>query len=102
MERRRSHRHNLSILVRLRIPSASLPTTVATSINLSERGVLLETSVHLEVGAQIELELKLLEEATGQPTTEWRCKGHVVHGRPALAGPGFRVGVSFDSLGAYP
>ena len=101
MERRRSHRHNLSMLVRLRIPNAS-PPTVATSINLSERGVLLETSVHLEVGAQIELALTLLEEATGQPTTEWRCKGHVVHARPALVGPGFRVGVSFDSLGAYP
>ena len=54
------------------------PEHRAESIDLSGRGVLLETPLNLQVGSTVEFRLKLPEEITGQPTTEWRCRGCVV------------------------
>jgi hypothetical protein len=98
-DRRLTQRHKLRIPLQLRIWGADGPEHRAESINLSGRGALLETDLPLRVGAAVELQLKLPEEITGQPTTEWRCRGRVV--RVVQCVPpsrNLRVGVHFNSL----
>jgi len=99
-DRRRSLRHVLRIPVRLRILGLGGAEVWGYSVNLSESGVLLETGLTLEVGADLDLGLTLFEETTGQPTTAWRCRGHVVHRLQPSTGCGSRFGVRFDSLDA--
>jgi hypothetical protein len=77
-DRRVTTRHSLRIPLQLRIWGTGGPALRAESVNLSGRGVLLETELPLQVGSTVELHLKLPEEITGQPTTEWRCRGRVV------------------------
>jgi len=99
LDRRLEQRHSLRIPLELRIWGAAGPEHRAESIDLSGRGVLLETALPLEVGSTVELRLKLPEEITGQPTTEWRCRGYVV--RLVQSGPSnsqARVGLHFESL----
>lgn len=87
--------------MQLRIPGSSGPEVWGHSVNLSESGVLLETGLPVEVGTDVELGLTLLEDTTGQPTTEWRCRGRVVHQQlQASLGGESRFGVRFDSLDA--
>jgi len=98
-DRRLTERHTLRIPLRLRIGAADGRMHRAESIDLSGRGALLETELLLPVGSTVELQLRLPEEITGQPTTEWRCKGQVVRVGPRLAANGrSRVGVRFESL----
>ena len=99
LDRRLEQRHSLRIPLELRIWGAAGPEHRAESIDLSGRGVLLETALPLEVGSTVELRLKLPEEITGQPTTEWRCRGCVV--RIVRCGPSnsrLRAGLHLESL----
>ncbi|PYT99017.1 MAG: hypothetical protein DMG38_13420 [Acidobacteria bacterium] len=99
VERRGSCRHNLKIPLHLRAWGGSGPNRDGKSFDISEQGALLETDLPLPVGALLDLRIKLPEEITGQPTTEWRCKSRVVH--IALASSvsyPVKVGVHFDWL----
>ena len=98
-DRRSTERHSLRIPLHLRICGSSGPKQMAESVDLSGRGALLETDYPLRVGSVVDLQLKLPEEITGQPTTEWRCRGHVVRvvAHATLNGP-LRAGVHFDRL----
>ena len=78
MERRASYRHNLAIPLRVCLQGADVAVHRAESIDVSEGGVLLRTDLPLQMGMQLELQLQLPEENTGQPTTEWQCGGRVV------------------------
>ena len=98
-DRRLTQRHSLRIPLRLRIWGADGPEHGAESINLSGRGALLETELPLLVGSAVELQLKLPEEITCQPTTEWRCRGRVVRVVQYVASNSqSRAGVRFESL----
>ena len=99
LDRRLTHRHSLRIPVRLRDWGSSSPDRSGESIDISERGALVRTDLPLRAGALIDLWLKLPEEITGQPTTEWRCKGRVVriNDTPSLSYPS-SVGVHFEWL----
>lgn len=101
VERRRSCRHSLRIPLRLRAWGASGPNRDGKSVDISEEGALLETDLPLRVGALLDLRIKLPEEITGQPTTEWRCKSRVVHIAlsPSVGYP-VKAGVHFDWLDA--
>lgn len=98
-DRRSTERHSLRIPLHLRISGSYGPEQKAESLDLSGRGALLETDYPLLVGSVVDLQIKLPEEITGQPTTEWRCRGHVV--RVVLHGTlngHLRAGVYFDQL----
>jgi hypothetical protein len=98
-DRRLAPRHSLRIPLQLRIWGADGPEHRAESINLSGRGALLKTEVPLQVGSAVELHIKLPEEITSQPTTEWRCRGRVLRAVQSATSNGqLRVGVHFDSL----
>jgi len=98
-DRRSTERYSLRIPLHLRIMGSSDPERIAESVDLSGRGVLLETDHPLQVGSVVDLQLKLPEEITAQPTTEWRCRGYVVRvaANATMNGP-WRAGVRFDRL----
>ena len=77
-DRRSSQRHNIKTALRVRVWKSGLPEERAESVNLSQRGVFFLADCRLAKGEIIEVLLKMPEEVTGQPTTEWRCTGHVV------------------------
>lgn len=87
-ERRRSVRHNVNTRLRVRVRQPSSTELRAESLNLSERGVYFFLRAPLENGETVEVLLKMPQEITGQPVTEWRCTGQVVRveGNYALSG----------------
>ena len=96
-DRRMSQRHALKTALRIRVWKSPLPEQRAESINLSERGIFFATDTPLHKGEAIEVLLKMPEEITGEPTTEWRCTGLVVRVQPVESQKGkFGVGVRFD------
>jgi hypothetical protein len=68
-----------------------MPYQVAESLNLSARGVSFATRFPLDVGTSIQLYLKVPEEVTGKPSSEWCCRGHVIHARPIESNPGTQL-----------
>jgi hypothetical protein len=49
------------------------------------------------IGSAVEILLKMPEEISGNPATEWRCTGHVVRVEPVDTPQGkLGVGVQFD------
>lgn len=96
-DRRRARRHSLKTSVRVRIWKSASPEQRAESLNLSQRGVYFVTDAPPAEGQTIEILLNMPEEITGEPTTEWRCTGHVMHIEPIDPRAGkFGVGVQFD------
>ena len=95
-DRRFSQRHNVKTALRVRVWKSGLPEERAESVNLSQRGVFFASNSCIPEGEVVEILLKMPEEITGQPTTEWRCTGQVVRVEPAAAFQGkFGVGVQF-------
>jgi len=99
VDRRRTHRHKLSIPLHFRIPGSVDLEQIAHSLDISERGVLLETALPLRVGLALDMRLVFRGEITGERTTELHCLGRVVR-LVSHAGEGkpFRAGVRFDQL----
>jgi hypothetical protein len=97
LDRRGALRHNFKVPLRVRICRSGIPEQRTKSENLSGRGIYFATNSQVCVGAVVEVLLKMPEEITGQPTSEWLCSGHVVRVEP-FESPGGRigVGVKFD------
>jgi Tfp pilus assembly protein PilZ len=96
-ERRISRRIHLKTALRVRIWKSGATEQRAESENLSERGTFFATDAPLAIGSAVEILLKMPEEITGKPTTEWRCTGHVVRLEPVDSRHGkLGVGVQFD------
>jgi hypothetical protein len=90
-------RHNIKTALRIRLWKSSEPEQRSESVNLSERGILYATDSPPQIGAVVEVLLKMPEEITGDPPTEWLCSGHVVR-VVAIDSPRGKlgVGVQFD------
>lgn len=96
-DRRITLRHNLKTALRIRLWKSSAPEQRSESVNLSERGILYATDSPPHIGTVVEVLLKMPEEVTGEPTTEWLCSGHVVRVEPIDSPQGkLGVGVQFD------
>ena len=97
LDRRGAERHNFKVPLRVRICKSGTPGQRTNSENLSGRGIYFATNSQLSVGTAVEVLLKMPEEITGQPTTEWLCSGHVVRVEPFDSPRGrLGVGVKFD------
>jgi hypothetical protein len=97
-ERRVARRHSFKAPLRVRIWKSGIPEQRAEAENLSEKGILFATDSPLGVDTTVEILLKMREEITGEPTTEWLCTGHVVRVEPVNYSRGkLHVGVQFDS-----
>jgi hypothetical protein len=95
-DRRFSQRHNFKTALRVRVWKSGLPEERAESVNISQRGIFFASDLCIAEGEVVEILLKMPEEITGQPTTEWLCTGQVVRLEPADSLKGkFGVGVQF-------
>ena len=96
-ERRNSRRQLLKAKLRVRAWKSGWNEQRAESENLSERGLFFATGAPLVVGSAVEVLLKMPEEISGRPTTEWRCTGHGVRLEPVDTPRGkLGVGIQFD------
>jgi hypothetical protein len=93
-ERRQCTRFDLEIL--LSIQTLELPRTrvrTGKTENISATGLYLASDLPLELGAPLEISLRMPERVTGKPACEWCCRGRVVrvqmrdehHERPGAA-----------------
>jgi hypothetical protein len=97
LERRISRRHLLKTPLRVRVWKSGPIEQREESENLSDTGTFFATDAPLTIGSTVEILLKMPEEVTGKPTTEWRCTGHVVRLEPVDSPRGRTgVGVQFD------
>jgi hypothetical protein len=96
-DRRNSRRHQLKTASRVRVWKSGSTERRAESENLSERGTFFATDAPLAIGSALEILVRMPEEITGKPATEWRCTGHVVRLEPVETPRGkLGVGVQFD------
>lgn len=96
-ERRITRRLPFKTALRVRAWKCGSNEQRAESENLSERGLFFTTNAPLAIGSALEILLKMPEEITGRPPTEWRCMGHVVRLEPVDTPRGkLGVGVQFD------
>jgi Tfp pilus assembly protein PilZ len=95
-DRRFAERFNVKTTLHLRVWKSGLPEQKAESVNLSRRGIFFSTNSNLSKGQVVEILLKMPEEITGEPPTEWRCTGYVVRVESAnSSNERFGVGVHF-------
>lgn len=95
-DRRVADRYPIRTALRVQVWKTDAPEKRAESVNLSQRGVFFVTDSLIAKGEVLEILLKMPEEITGEPTTEWRCTGHVVRVEPVESPWGkYGVGVHF-------
>jgi hypothetical protein len=97
LNRRLSRRLCLKTPLRVRIRKSAAPEERAESLNLSQNGVYFATNSAIREGEALEILLNMPEEITDEPSTEWRCTGHVVRVERVDSTKGkLGVGVQFD------
>ncbi len=97
--RRKTDRHNLRIPLHLRVRGSLDPGQMTESVDISERGALVETDLPLRVGWVVDLQIVFLGEITGEQTTEWHCRGRVVRTVDPNGKARMKAGVRFEQLG---
>ena len=96
-DKRVTERHEVKADLRVRIWKSEAPELHAESINISDHGIFFVTDAIFQTGEAVEVFLQMPEEITGEPPTEWRCTGLVVHVQPVDSAKGKQgVGVRFD------
>ena len=96
-DRRVVTRHAVKAPVKVRLWKSAVPEHAGRSENISEQGMFLATDLRMVIGTVVEVVLKMPQEITGEPETEWRCTGHVVWVSQVDSEVGTQgVGVQFD------
>ena len=96
-ERRLAERFDLKIPLRVRLAKSAALDHRAESLNISTRGIYFATDLPLCTGTPVHLVFEMPEQVTHEPTSEWRCTGHVVHVQSNSSPQGTTcVGVRFD------
>ena len=97
LDRRMSRRLTFKTPLRVRIWKSPEPEANEESVNLSNNGVFFATNSPIREGETVEILLDMPEEITDEPTSEWRCTGHVVRVQRVDSSRGkLGVGVQFD------
>jgi len=96
-DRRVARRLSFKTPLRVRVWKSATPEEKAESVNLSQSGIFFASGAALREGETVEILLNMPEEITDEPSTEWRCTGHVVRvERAVITGGKVGVGVQFD------
>jgi hypothetical protein len=96
-DRRLVERHKIRMPLRIRLWKSSMPEHAAQSVDLSQRGIYFATDSVMREGETVEVFFDMPEEIIGEPTSEWRCTGHIVRVEENNTEDGKRgVGVQFD------
>src|SRR5579863_2728348 len=96
-DRRVSSRLAVKTPLRVRLWKSATPEHAGQAENISEQGMFFATDLRMGIGTVVEVVLKMPQEITGEPETEWRCTGHVVRVSQVDSEIGTQgVGVQFD------
>jgi len=96
-DRRLAGRYKLKTPLRVRVWKSLQPEQAGESVNVSQRGIYFATNSALREGETVEVLFDMPGEIIGEPTSEWRCTGHVVRVEAIEATGGkVGVGVQFD------
>lgn len=94
-DRRAAPRFRISVPVHFELSKSPEPERAAETLDISSRGILMETEAPPRVGAILHMRVRLPEMIMGARLPEWRITGHVVHIESGREGK-FGVGVQFD------
>jgi|SRR5689334_8190379 PilZ domain-containing protein len=94
-DRRSAPRFRISVPVYFQLPKSSEPECAAETLDISSRGVLMETDAPARVGTILLMRLRLPEMIMGWRVPEWRITGHVVHVESGSEPGKYGVGVQF-------
>ena len=96
-ERRICRRLQVRTPLRVRVWKSGSAQRRTESVNISKTGTFFATDLPIAIGSAVEILLRMPEQLTGKPATEWRCAGHVVRIEPVDTPRGkLGVGVEFD------
>lgn len=101
-DRRAAPRFRICIPLHFQLAKSSDPECAAETLDVSSRGICMETDVPPQVGAILNLRLRLPEMIMGWRVPEWRITGQVVHVDSADDTGKFGVGVQFHFYEAAP
>lgn len=94
-DRRAAPRFRINVPVHFELTKSSEPERAAETIDISSRGVLMETDAPPRVGTILRMRVRLPEMIMGARLPESHIIGHVVHVQSGSEGK-FGVGVQFD------
>ena len=96
-DRRLAGRYKMKTPLRVRLWKSAVPECAAESMNLSQHGIYFATNSALHKGETVEVLFNMPREIVGEPSSEWRCTGHVVRVEDINTPSGKQgVGVQFD------
>lgn len=97
-DRRRTQRYELEIPLTIRtMDRPDAPVRSALCSNISATGLCLATDLPLNIGAPVEISLRMPEEVTGKPAQSWLCRGQVVRVAPDdMPNDKHSIGVAFQ------
>jgi PilZ domain len=94
-DRRIAPRFRIAIPLHFHLAKSSEPESAAETLDVSSRGVCMETDAPPGIGAILEVRLRLPEMIMGWRAPEWRITGHVVHVELSSEPGKYGVGVQF-------
>jgi len=93
-DRRAAPRFRMAIPLHFQLAKSSEPECAAETLDVSSRGVCLETDTPPRIGAILVVRLRMPEMIMGWRVPEWRITSHVVHVESGEPGK-YEVGVQF-------
>jgi hypothetical protein len=88
-------RFRIAIPLHFQLTKSSEPECAAETLDISSRGVLMETDTPPRLGAILVVRLRLPEMIMGWRVPEWSITGHVVHVESSSEPGKYGVGVQF-------
>ena len=94
-DRRGAPRFRIGIPLHFQCAKSCEPEFHGETLDISSRGVLMETDAPPKIGAILVVRLRMPEMIMGWRVPEWSITGHVVHVEPAAEPGKYSVGVQF-------
>ena len=94
-DRRAAPRFRISIPLHFQLARSSEPECAVETLDVSSRGVRLETHAPPHLGTILLMRLRLPEMIVGWRAPEWHITGHVVHVESSAEDGKYSVGVQF-------
>jgi hypothetical protein len=94
-DRRATLRFRIAIPLHFQLAKSSEPECTAETLDVSSRGVCMETEAPPGIGAIVEIRLRLPEMIMGWRVPEWSIMGRVVHVKLSAEPAKYNVGVQF-------
>jgi hypothetical protein len=101
-DRRSAPRFRIGIPLHFQLAKSPEPECAAETLDISSRGVLMETDTPPRLGAILVVRVRLPEMIMGWRVPEWSITGHVVHVEVSTEPGKFGVGVQFHYYEATP